>query len=266
MARHDPRTGGEVVDIFHMGGEAALSIGDLDGALRVAARSSGDLSLQSLSHFPACHTITPLALQGQLDAAVAQAVVSREGWERAGRPGAAWMSPWFLGAALAEGVRGDDGAFAEWWDLAVALCLDAWPNAFLRYVGPRVALHAGDLDRAVGLTDDKGEWGGVWGGSMYRTYAAALQAEVAVVAGLPDAERLLADAAAPVAENDIAAAHVRRAEGRLRSDAGALADAAARFEAAGARFERACTLLLLPDRAAEGKREIAAMGATVPAI
>jgi hypothetical protein len=176
------------------------------------------------------------------------------------------MSPWFLGAALAEGLRGDHDAFDEWWDLAVALCLDAWPNSFLRYVGPRVAMHAGELDRALALTDDKGEWGGVWGGSMYRTYAAAMRAEVAVVAGLADAERLLADAVEPVAENDIAAAHVRRAQGRLVGDTVVLLEAASAFESVGARFERACTLLLVPDRADEGAREIAAMGAVLPAI
>jgi hypothetical protein len=40
--------------------------------------------------------------------------------------------------------------------------------------------------------------------------------------------------------------------------------AVAAWERIEARFERACTLLLLPDRAAEGRAELAALGVEAP--
>jgi hypothetical protein len=87
----------------------------------------------------------------------------------------------------------------------------------------------------------------------FHAYAVAARAELAVVAGGPDAAELLAAAEPVVAEHAWAAACLTRAAGRLHGDEDALAAAAARFERIGARFEHAATLLLVPDRAAEGR-------------
>ena len=56
------------------------------------------------------------------------------------------------------------------------------------------------------------------------------------------------------------AARLARANGRRHDDRATLAESLAGWEQVGARFERACTLLLLPDRAAEGRAELAALG------
>ncbi|MEE6262573.1 hypothetical protein [Plantactinospora sonchi] len=88
-------------------------------------------------------------------------------------------------------------------------------------------------------------------------------AELAVVAGLPDARELLS--AAERHENAWTAACTARARGRLYGDTAALTAAVAGWERIGARFERAATLLLLPDRAAEGRRDLEALGVVVPA-
>ena len=98
-----------------------------------------------------------------------------------------------------------------------------------------------------------------------RPYAWAMTAEVAVVAGLPDAASRLAAAAPAGEENYWAAACLARAAGRLHGDRGALEESLAGWERIEARFERACTLLLLADRAQEGQAELRALGCPPPA-
>jgi hypothetical protein len=70
-------------------------------------------------------------------------------------------------------------------------------------------------------------------------------------------------AAAALRRNRLnAAATLTRA--RLTADPAAFLDAAERYEAIGARFGRATTLLLIPDRADEGRAELTALGVTAP--
>jgi hypothetical protein len=260
LPRHEPLVGGEVQDIFHMATESALWIGDLESALSAARASRHDINGGGIPHFAACHMVAALALQGDFDAALVQAEAMEDGWVRSGRPPAGWMAPAFFAAALVHGLRDQPAGFARWWDIAADICLQTRPNSFGEYVASRVAFHAGDLDRAVGAV-------GTFARSsvgQYDSYAAALDVEVAVVAGCPDADSRLSNALAAAGENSFADAHVVRARGRLYGDDGALLDAVAQWEAVGARFERACTLCLLPSRADEGKRELAALGCPLP--
>ena len=205
LPRHDPRTGGEVFDIFHMATEAALAAGELDAALTHARNSYRDSTAQGLPHFAANHMIIPLALQGAFDEALVQGRIMREGWENAGSPAAGWMAPSFFAAALVHGLRGQREAYAEWWDLATRISLmreDRRQSCGL-FVGWRVALHLGDIDGAVaGFAPI--EVGGMCG--HFDAYARAMDVEVAVVAGQPDAGKRLADAQPLAEENDFAAA------------------------------------------------------------
>jgi hypothetical protein len=66
-----------------------------------------------------------------------------------------------------------------------------------------------------------------------------------VVAGLPDAEQWLKDAAPAGTENDWAAAALTRASARLHSDRDGLTRAAQQFAQIGAEYERAQTEELL---------------------
>jgi predicted ATPase/DNA-binding CsgD family transcriptional regulator len=261
LPRHDPRAGGEIVDIFHMATEAALGAGDLPVALTSALASVEDEMSQGLRHFAANHLLIPLALQGAFDEALQQSEVMREGWERTGRPSAGWMAPAFFAAALVHGLRGDEGAYATWWDLATTI-RPGKRNGFSLYVAPRVALHHGALEQATAasVADDEGTAG------MFDAYARAMAVEVAVVTGAPAATDLL-DAARPLApENDFVAAQLLRAAGRLHGDGAELEESVIRWEGIGARFERACTLLLLPARAEEGAEEMAALGCRRPLV
>ncbi|WBB68243.1 hypothetical protein [Micromonospora sp. WMMD812] len=64
-----------------------------------------------------------------------------------------------------------------------------------------------------------------------------------------------------------AACCLLRAQGRLHHDLDALTEAVDGWHRLGARYERACTLLLIPDRVAEGHAEVRALrvGASAPA-
>ena len=128
------------------------------------------------------------------------------------------------------------------------------------FTDARIALHENQLDLAVTAVHDLNVARQPWYEAPHwyslRPYAWAIAAEVAVVAGLPDAESLLEEAAPAGAENYWAAACLARAAGRLHGDQAELERSIVAWERIGARFERACTLLLLPDRAAEGLAEL----------
>jgi hypothetical protein len=116
---------------------------------------------------------------------------------------------------------------------------------FAAFAGIRLAVHTGaakDPAALIGraLARSAGGW--------YEPYTRAAAAELAVVAGLPDAEEHLAAAATAARENDWAAACLTRAAGRLRGDGAALTASASQWERIGARFERDCTHTLLARR------------------
>jgi hypothetical protein len=172
-----------------------------------------------------------------------------DGWQRSGAPIAAWVSPAASAAALACGLRGDDAGSRRWRARAAEALGDRNPGlarangSFAVFVDARLAIHTGALDEAATLVrrafdaDSDG-----WLGS----YARAVAAELAVVAGLPDATDHLAAVAAE--ENDWAAACHARARGRRYGDPAALRESADRWERIGASAERAYTLRLLRER------------------
>ena len=262
LPRHDPQVGGEVADIFHMATESALAAGDLHAALAGGVRAYEDSTREGLPHFAAADLVMPLALQGSFEKTLSQAIVMRDGWERAGRPEAGWMGASFYAVALVHGLRGDTDAYQEWWDLAEQLGGGGRGKSnrvFSLFVAPRVALHRGstDLLRTLALADDQDA-------GAFGPYAQAMSAEVAVALGAADADARLAAAQPLARQNDFAAAQLRRAAGCLHQDRAELEEAVVLWEAIGARFERACTLTLLPDRADEGVRELEFLACSPP--
>jgi hypothetical protein len=205
----------------------------------------------------------PLVLQGAFDDALAQAAVMRHGWERAGRPPAGWMSPPFFAAAMVCALRADEAAFRAWWAVSEEVSQRTNSAAFRRFTSARISLHRGAVSDAAAVMAQPRR---VLRGRL-DPYDWALGAEVAVAAGLPDAPRYVAEAEPFGAENAFAAAFVARAEGRLTGSVASLERSVELWEAAGARFERACTLCLLGGRrAAEGRRELAALGCSPPVV
>ncbi|RKS78991.1 hypothetical protein BZB76_0429 [Actinomadura pelletieri DSM 43383] len=168
------------------------------------------------------------------------------------------MSPAVAAIALAHGLLGDVDGFRLWRARAERVAGGAGSRylaSFAAFVDARTALHAGKPDArlvdAACADFPPQDW--------YRTYARATAAELAVVAGLPDAAARLAAAEDAAVENAWAAACLSRATGRLHGDEAELDAAVRAWERLGARFERACTLLLIPARADEGRAELATL-------
>ena len=276
LSRHDPRTGAEIVDTFHMVTEIAVTAGDLPDALSTARMAQDDDIAAGQPHMAASKSILPLVLQGRFDEAVSQAALMWDAWERAGRPPARWMGPAAYAAVLAHGLRGDDKEHDDWMvrlreitGTGAHQVTGTNLSSFAAFSDARIALHQGRIDAAVvavaGLP--RGRRCGTATPHWYsaRPYAWAIAAEVAVVAGLPDAADRLAAAAPAGEENYWAAACLARAAGRLNGDHGALARSLAGWEGIDARFERACTLVLMDGRADEGRAELATLGCQPPA-
>jgi hypothetical protein len=264
LPRHDPGSGIEVADIFHVASEAAIAAGELDVAIANARLAADDrLMRQGLEHFAAAHIVVPLVLQGAFDDAMAQAAVMRHGWERAGRPPAGWMSPSFFAAAMVCALRSDEAAYRDWWAVSDEVSQRTNSPAFRRFTSARISLHRGAVADAVAVMAQPRR---VLRGRL-DPYDWALGAEVAVAAGLPDAERYVAEAEPFGAENALARAFVARAAGRLSGTAADLERAVGLWESVGARFEWACTLCLLGGRRAmEGRRVLATLGCAPPVV
>jgi predicted ATPase/DNA-binding CsgD family transcriptional regulator len=275
LARHDPRTGIEIVDTYHMVTEIAVTAGDLPDALTTARMAQDDEIAAGQPHMAASKPILPLVLQGRFDEALSQAASMWEAWQRAGRPPARWMGPAAYAAVLAHGLRGDNEGHDEWLARLTSLtgtgahrAAGTYLASFAAFCDARIALHQSRIDEAVAAVADlplgQEPWYGVPRWYAARPYAWAIAAEVAIVAGLPDAASRLAAAAPAGAENYWAAACLARAAGRRDGDQSALAESLAGWERIEARFERACTLLLMDGRADEARAELAALGCNPP--
>ncbi|GAB3892031.1 hypothetical protein GCM10029964_066170 [Kibdelosporangium lantanae] len=273
-SRHEPVVAAELIDLFHVASTSALAAGDLPAAAAVADQADRTDPVGTHPAMVAPRMIRLHGLTGRFDDAIAQAEVLWDGWQRAttldAEPElAALLGDWPASAAavvaMVHGVRGDLPAYQEWRSRArrIAHVDDAARSLALAasaaFADARVATHTGHHAGApalvaAALTPFPEKW--------WLPYAHAAGAELAVVAGLPDAAQRLVDAEPAAAENDWAAACLARATARHTGDQRLLAESVIRWEDIGARFERAVTLTLLPDRAAEGHAELAALTAT----
>jgi predicted ATPase/transcriptional regulator with XRE-family HTH domain len=276
LPRHDPRAGAEIIDTFHMVTEIAVTAGDLPAALASASMTQGDDIVGGQPHRTASKPILALALQGRFDEAFAQAAIMWAEWGKAGRPVARWMGTALYGVVLGHGLRGDEQGRRDWLARLAELIgaegeqvLGGNLEVAAAFTNARIALHEGRIDAATDAIAGVDGMGEPWYESPHwhslRPYAWAIAAEVAVVAGLPEAQSRLVAATPAGAENYWAAACLARANGRRHGDAELLERSVAGWERIGARFERACTLLLLPGRVGEGLAGLAELGCRPPA-
>ncbi|HEU5471554.1 MAG TPA: LuxR C-terminal-related transcriptional regulator [Actinophytocola sp.] len=272
LPRHDPRAGFEVTDIFHMANEFALMAGEVPAALANARRVQFEAVMLGQPHNSASQLVLPLVLRGAFDESLEHADQMWRAWQRAGRPAARWMAPSVYATSLVHGLRAAAADRQSWRDNAMLVIGGPDPTRhrnmymFSVFADARVELHLGRLDRALAHVAEVATPGQEWYATQhwyYDAYAWAIAAEVAVVARTPDAAARLAAAEPAGAENLWAAACLDRARGRL-GDPAALDRSVATWERIEARFERACTLLLIDERAGEGRAELAALGCPLP--
>ncbi|MFI6830466.1 ATP-binding protein [Kribbella sp. NPDC050241] len=242
LPEHDPRAVAEIVDAYHVASTTAVAVGDLVEAVRLARLTDDPMHGHPFITGP--RQVRAFALGGLLDEAVRAADEMYSSWLAAGRPPHAWMSSAAALAALAHGLLGT-GREPVWHARALEMARvrtpAAGPNlqAASAFVAARLALHHNDT-RAAGavvrgaFADFPEPW--------WVPYAHAAGAELAVVAGLADAERYVERASA--AENLWSDAVVLRIGARRTGDPAAVAEVATAFERIGARFEQKVTLEL----------------------
>ena len=262
LSAHDPTGAAEITDAFHVVVSAATAAGDLPAARVAVQRARIDDPIGDHPYLSAPKLVRVLALSGRFDEATAAAQELWDNWIRDGRPAMPWMSSAIAAAALVHGLR-DDGRYESWRSRALTVAGHDTPTrsadlmAIMAFAEARTALHAGRFERAVDLVE---RCSAPFPERWWEGYARAAGAELAVAAGLPDAADRLARAAWLQTEHHWAAACLARARGRLTGDPSDLAQALAGWERLDARFERACTLMLMPQRAAEGRAELSALG------
>ncbi|WP_336206365.1 ATP-binding protein [Nonomuraea sp. LPB2021202275-12-8] len=259
MSRADPPAAPEIMDALHMAARCAIVTGDLPEALELARLAEADELAGADQYFVSANNLVlTLALRGDFDEALRLANAAWDGWQRVGRPITGMMVPLVVVPAFVHGVRGDEPGHRTWRARVEQIGGGVFRHSTLAgFAEARVAVHAGRMGDAAALVEHLFSDGT---NLFFRAYARAAGAELAVVAGLPDAAARL-EAAEPAAEeNAWAAACLARARGRLLGDRGHVEAAVEEWARVGARFERACTLLLLPGRAEEGRAELAALG------
>ena len=257
----------EIADGYHMASEIALAAGDFTAA-RDYAHTSARLSFHAEEgHLATSRILKVDAMAGDLHRVLEDADRFRRGWERAGRPVASNLAGGACAVAMAHGLRGDDDARAAWLEIAEALGMDpdrleGCQTGFAPAFDALVLLHRGDARGAVArLQNDPADFH-TWYNGEWRTWYAALHAEAAALAGLPEARDRIARAGPMVRPNPVAVALLDRAEALLDDDPGRIGGVAARLEGSGCRYQWARSLVLAGgEHAARGRREMAALGA-----
>ncbi|MFN2561960.1 MAG: hypothetical protein ABR571_11770 [Jatrophihabitans sp.] len=274
LSPHDPRATIERGDTFHMYNEMAVAAGELPSAVTEMRRLQHDEASVFVGYGAASRSIPGLVLTGRMDEAARHADAMWAGWQASGSPTARWMTPYVLTATLTSGLRGDQDAAAEWLRRTQEVVgdVDMFEHqssaSCAAFVVGRIEMHAGrhtvGAERTRAFRSRVGAWYTFDSHWNFDAYVWALDAELAVLAHATDADDRLVGAAPAGVECRWAHACLLRAHGRRQNNRQLLDQSIAAWEDIDARFERACTLLLLADRAEEGVTELHAIGATLP--
>ena len=253
LPRHLPAAATEISDTFQVAIKIAVATGELAVAGEILDRAEvEDPTPNPYAAIP--RRIAVGVLTGRFAAAIEQGEELWEAWQRDGTD-RRWLAPAFNLTALAHALS-DDGLYDEWRARTSIVALadrapTEWMAAHEAFVEARAALHTGDFAEAPRLVDDAFASSPGWEGHS-ESYARAAGAELAVAAGLVDADERIGAAQAHAAENRWAAATLARARGRLHGRQEELETAASIYARIGAEFERAYTLRLMAEESRQG--------------
>jgi len=160
------------------------------------------------------------------------------------------------------GLRGDDDARQEWNQVLDELGpLPEHAHGYGAVFDTMLLLHHGQLPEALERMSPAPQEVWKWVTWIWHHWYVALRAEVAVLAGTPDARDRLAEARTIVTGNPVAGAMVARAAALLDGEQEAMLAAADAFDVAGCRYQAARTLVLAGGEHAErGAAVLASLG------
>jgi predicted ATPase/DNA-binding CsgD family transcriptional regulator len=258
----DATVGYELLDALNMACEYNVGAGDLPAA-RASAERVRDLPMAvEEGHLANAQLIVTDAVAGNIDDARRTAERFREGWERAGRPRAAYLGRPTAAAAMAHGLAGDDDSRAEWLAMIDALGVSAERLAGYGATFDAILfLHRGQPAAALGRLTGEPEDLRRWISGLWRQWYAALKAEAAVLTGRSDARKRIDQARTISTGNPIATAIVDRADALLNDNRDALLATAAALAAAACPYQQARSLVLAGGKErAKGIAMMTAMG------
>ena len=215
----DATTALEVADCYLMASETRLATGDLAAAGEYADALAGLPFYRDQEHLAVARRLKVDALAGHFDAVVADAERFLLAWERAGRPIASGLGSSAYAVAMVQGMLGDDERRAEWLRITVDLggdperlvgCRTGWAPTFDALLALDRDDPAAAVERLAADLDDPGVWR-MFTPGMWRPWYAALWAEAAVLAQLPDAAERVDRSRHAARDNPIATAIVDRA-------------------------------------------------------
>ena len=267
VAADDVEMAWEQEDTLHMTPMVYLASGDIEAARRYARDRSEVPFLREAAHLGLAWLLTTAALAGDFDDAIGWTHPFRLAWVEAGRPTIGGLAFAPAAAAMVHGIRGDDEARREWLDIVTEMrravvTLAGYRTRYIELFDGVVALHRGDLADAMTRYGDEPERLKRWYDAAWRQWYAALWAETAVLAELPDRRHRLERARFITVDNPVATAILDRAEAIDAGDIDRLPSVAAALRTAGCRYQQARTLVLAGGEArAEGEAIMAAIGA-----
>ncbi|HEY7010025.1 MAG TPA: LuxR C-terminal-related transcriptional regulator [Jatrophihabitantaceae bacterium] len=246
-----PLSGFEHGDGALMAADADLAAGDLAGAAAHARQLARLPFYRDEDHLAVCRLLMVGALAGRFDDVVQTGELFRIGWERAGRPVAPTLCRAAYAVAMVHGMLGDAERRAVWVEVTIETGTDAaelagWGNAWGATFDALLALHRGDHVEATrrlafDLDDAVFE---AWNSALWRPWYAALWAEVAVLAGLPDAADRIRRSRHAARDNPIASGIVERAVALAARDRDTLNRLADTFGRLGCEYQQHRTVEL----------------------
>ena len=239
--RDDPAAGLELKDALHVATFCALGAGDLATARDMAHRQHELPFLRERRDLADDELMAPAALAGHWDQVLAAGLRFAEDWTAAGQPAAPGRGLAPASVALAHGLAGDHESRRQWLRILAQVRgvpgPDAWRGSgYGELFEAMVQLHEDDPQAALGALT-AGQPTGLFS-FVFTQWSAAVKAEAAVLAGVPDASALLAQAHAASTGNPMASAITRRAAALASGDRTAVEAAAAEFAAAGSAYQR----------------------------
>jgi hypothetical protein len=259
-------------DALHMAPLVCLAAGDLEAARLYARRRSELPIFRESDHLAVEWQLTTTAVAGDLDEAMELARRFRRGWVEAGRPALGGIGFAPSAAAMACGLRGDEDGRREWLGIGAELRrvtegARGRQTIYSPTFDAMVALHHGQVTRALDLLAGDPESFKPWHDTAWRPWYTPVWAEAAVLGALPDRHSRLDRARYLTGGNPLTAAIVERAAAMDAGDPARIAATAATLGAGGCRSQQARSLLLAGGEArAEGQAILAAIGAAPMAL
>jgi predicted ATPase/DNA-binding CsgD family transcriptional regulator len=257
-----PASTHELTDALAMAAGTALGVGELPEALRWGRKLADHPLMAEAGHHATSWILAADAFAGHGDAVLTRSVRFLDAWEQSGRQRSLSLGAAAASVAMIHGLRGDHDSRATW--LAIAGQADTAPehrHGYGAVFDAMVLLHHGEVNAALERVAPEPERVWKWVCWIWLHWYVALRAEVAALAGHPDARNRIDAARNVVAGNPVATAQLDRAEALLDGDLPRQLAAAEAFDAAGCPYQAARTLLLAGgEHATAGATALTALG------